>query len=192
MSQENFNIGNEAWYNQEKRVKRFISHEPQIIPTLCWCRNETPRILSSTTPHNWKGMPAFWWNYNLVYSKELRVGIYFWCVSWRWLHSASKTISWRRRKIQWKKLTVNTLPISLYRTKFNSPRISFPRSGYPLMTIGWEWSAVTMISVSSTLVMEVAAAMAFSNSRASSRADRCSFRWWALSMLPPEGKRNLL
>lgn len=66
--------------------------------------------------------------------------------------------------------------------------MSDPFRWYPAKVKTWEWSAVTMMRVSSSFVMFTAVSTLRENSKVSIMALLVREAWWAMSILPPGGK----
>lgn len=64
------------------------------------------------------------------------------------------------------------------------PKMGFPRGVLPPKVKTWEWSAVTTVSVSDSLVSCPARSMAASNITVSLRASLAVLSWWPWSILP--------
>ena len=70
------------------------------------------------------------------------------------------------------------------------PNIGLPRLGYPLMVSTWLWSAVTITSVSSSLVISIALATASSKAMVSVKAMLATPLWCPWSIRPPDRKQH--
>lgn len=64
------------------------------------------------------------------------------------------------------------------------PKMGFPRGVLPPKVKTWEWSAVTTVRVSDSLVSCAARWMAWSNITASVKASLAMPSWWPWSILP--------
>lgn len=70
------------------------------------------------------------------------------------------------------------------------PKMGFPRGVFPPKVKTWEWSAVTTVRVSDSLVSCAARWMAWSNITASVRASLAMPSWWPWSIRPRKGRAN--
>ena len=115
---------------------------------------------------------------SLIKSIYLSISFWFWVKFW-FLRSISS-----------QNFVLKVQFLSKIHKKVNGPVMGLPLTGYPLMLKACEWSAVTMINVSSSSVISLAVRMASSMATTSSSALRALFSWWAWSMRPPSTSRK--
>lgn len=104
----------------------------------------------------------------------------------RLLSLASERDTPVKHKTKWYVQTWNIRGDSslIYFLECSLPKTGFPLAEYPPKAKTWEWSAVTTLRVSSSLVSSAARPIARSNSTASWRAFLAFPPWWAWSILP--------